>query len=314
MQWSNWMDAVIVVCSCVDSFILQKASIQAINISVLRLARLARVFRVAKFMRAGALFSELRILLSTLVVAVRGIFWSVVLLAGIVVAGGILMAQIAFNFIDDDSISLQRRIWLYENFGTSFQSIYTMFECTFTGGWRFFSRPLISEVHYAFAVFWVVWIILVNFMTMRVIGALFLKSTLAVAAQSDEKLAMQAQKRKKEIASKIELLFKTADESGDGCLGEQEFEAMLDKPEVVQAFDEMGLDMDELHALYSVLASDDGGADYEEFMNGALAMTASSPQLDNMKNSQNQLKLAGDMHLVLEQTMAIRKALGSLTA
>merc|ERR1719456_1885747 len=144
-----------------------------------------------------------------------------------------------------------------------------MFECTFTGGWRFMSRPLLEKISYGFAVFWILWVIVINFMTMRVVGALFLKSTLAVAAQSDERLAMQAQKQKKETAAKIEHLFKAADETGDGCLGEEEFEAMLEKPEVVAAFEEMGLDMDELWALFSVLASDDGGADYEEFMNAA---------------------------------------------
>jgi hypothetical protein len=312
-QYSNVVDAVIVVFSCFDSFVLQRMAIQTVNISVLRLARLTRVFRVAKVLRGAAMFSELRILISTLTVAVRGIMWSVFLLAGFVVTGGILMSQLAFNFFDNESIDLETRLWLYENFGTTFISIYTMFECTFTGGWRFFSRPLITDVHYLFAVFWILWIILVNFMTMRVVGALFLKSTLAVAAQSDERLAMQAQKKKKEIGEKIEELFKAADETGDGCLGVEEFEAMLSKQEVIDAFAEMGLDMDELYALFSVLSSDDGSADYEEFMTGALSMTASSPQLDTMKSAQNQLKLACDIHLVLDQTLAIRKTLSSLT-
>jgi hypothetical protein len=313
-QYSNIVDAFIVTFSCLDSFILQRMAIETVNVSVLRLARLTRVFRVSKVLRGAAMFSELRILIATLTVAVRGIMWSVFLLAGIVVTGGILMSQLAFNFFDNDAVDLETRLWLYENFGTTFISIYTMFECTFTGGWRFFSRPLIQDVHYLFAVFWILWIILVNFMTMRVVGALFLKSTLAVAAQSDERLAMQAQKAKKETAAKIEELFKAADETGDGCLGVEEFEAMLQKQEVIDAFADMGLDMDELYALFSVLSSDDGSADYEEFMTAALSMVASSPQLDNMKNSQSQLKLAGDLHLVLDQTILIKKSLASLTA
>ena len=44
----------------------------------------------------------------------------------------------------------------------------SMFESTFTGGWRFYSRPLIEEVHYAFALFWVLWVLLINFVTMRI--------------------------------------------------------------------------------------------------------------------------------------------------
>jgi len=222
------------------------------------------------------------------------------------------MAQLIFNFFDDDSITLERRIWLHDYFGGTLMCIYTMFECTFTGGWRDFARPLIVEVHYLFAVFWIGWIVLVNFMTIRVVGALFLKSTLAVAAQNDERLAMEAQKKKKETALKVEKMFKAADATGDGSLGEEEFESMLDKQEVIDCFDEMGLDVDELMALFSVLSSDDGQADYNEFLNGALAMTASSPSLDNMKSSQNQLKLLSDTHLILSETLAIRKVLGSV--
>jgi len=221
------------------------------------------------------------------------------------------MAQLCFNFYDNESLDIETRIWIYEHFGTTIMSIYTMFECTFTGGWRLYARPLISEVHYLFAVFWVAWIVLINFMTIRVVGALFLKSTLEVAAQNDERIAMEAQKLKKETAIKIEQMFKAADETGDGSLGEDEFEEMLQKQEVVDAFDEMGLDQDELMALFSVLSADDGAADYEEFMNGALAMTARSPSLDNMKSSQNQLKLLSDTHLILGETLAIRKALSS---
>lgn len=171
------------------------------------------------------------------------------------------------------------------------------------------ARPLIEEVHYAFAIVWMMWVILVNFMTIRVVGALFLKSTLQVAAQNDERLAMDAQKAKKETAKKIEAMFKAADSSGDGSLGEEEFQAMLEKPEVLTAFEEMGLDADELMALFSVLSSDDDAADYEEFLNGALAMTGSAPSLDNMKSSQNQLKLLSDTHLILGETLAIRKVL-----
>jgi len=303
------MDTIIVLFSCVDSFILQKASIQAVNISVLRLARLTRIFRVVKALRGAAMFTELRILIHTMTYAVRGIIWSVFLLAGIVLGGGILMSQLAFNFIGDESLDLERRMWLYEYFGTTMISIYTMFECTFTGGWRFLARPLIQEVHYLFALFWMMWVILINFMTIRVVGALFLKSTLQVAAQNDERLAMDAQKSKKATAIKIEAMFKAADSSGDGSLGEEEFAAMLEKPEVVAAFDEMGLDTDELMALFSVLSSDDAQADYEEFLNGALAMTGSAPSLDNMKSSQNQLKLLSDTHLILGETLAIRKVL-----
>lgn len=68
----------------------------------------------------------------------------------------------------------------------------------------------------------------------------------------------------------------------------------------MEEFAELGLDYDHMQALFKVLAKDDGTADYEEFITGALAMTSNSPSLDAMRAQQNQLKLAADVRLILE--------------
>merc|ERR1719247_508028 len=98
-----------------------------------------------------------------------------------------------------------------------------MFECTFTGGWRFYSRPLIEEVSYVFVFFWIVWIILVNFTTMRVVGALFLKETMNISARDAENCAMAQLKRKDSSAKMLRRIFHDADTSGDGFIDQSEF-------------------------------------------------------------------------------------------
>ena len=132
---NNVFDAIVVFFSCLDGFVMQPLKIKAVNVSVLRLLRLTRVFKFTKFLRFSENLSDLRILIKTLSHALPGIFWSMVLLWGIITAGGILMAQLAINFLDDESIDVDRRIWLYKGFGTTFASIFTMFECSFTGSW-----------------------------------------------------------------------------------------------------------------------------------------------------------------------------------
>lgn len=293
---SNVMDAFIVISSCLDVYVFGPLNIKVVNLSVLRLVRLSRIFRLAKVLRSSEIFSELRVLIRTLCIAVRGIVWSVFLLSFIIVAGGILMAQMAIQFLDNESVTVERREWLYIHFGTAMSSMYTMFECTFTGAWRFYSRPLIEEVSYFFAFFWLAWVIMVNFTTMRVVGALFLKETMAVSARDAENCAMMQLKNKGTSAEALRVMFNEADSSGDGLINGKEFNAMMEHDEVVDMFKSMGLDPDEVAAFFTVLSADDGAADYAEFITGALAMASSAPTLDRLKAMQNQIKIETLVH------------------
>jgi hypothetical protein len=237
------------------------------------------------------MFSELRVLIRTLGIAVKGVVWSIFLLSFIIVIGGILMAQCASMFLDDETIELERRRWLYQNFGTTWASMYTMFECTFTGAWRFYSRPLVEEVSYLFAFFWIFWVILVNFTTMKVIGALFLKDTMAVSARDAENCAISQLKNKGASAEKLRAVFNEADTSGDGCISKAEFNLMMQSEDVIEDFASLGLDPDEVTSFFTVLSADDGTADYNEFISGALGMASSAPTLDRLKAMQGQIKI-----------------------
>jgi len=297
----NYVDTAIVLSCCMDSFILTPLKIEGlINVSVLRLARISRISRAVKILRYSEHFSEMRILLRTLRLGIRGMFWSVVLLAGLILGGGILMAQLTMPYLEKDALSAERQEWLYRSFGTSARAIYTMFECTFTGGWRFYSRPLIDDFHHSFAFFWVSWIIGVNFTTMRVVAAIFLKQTMAVADIDAERLAMEHLKRREAFASSLRAIFQKGDMDGDGTISLKEFEGMLLDHEVALCFKQLGLDADEVEALFDVLSSDDGEADYEEFLTGALKMNSCARTIDSVQVMHNQLKMTRNLELILQ--------------
>merc|ERR1712167_218419 len=128
--------------------------------------------------------------------------------------------------------------------------MYTMFECTFTGSWHRYSRPLIEEVSYGYALFWIMWVIMINFTTMRVIGALFLKDTMAVSQRDAENQAMMQLRNKGTSAETLRQIFHDADKSGDGAVCTEEFEEMMKKRAVIEAFADMGLDLDEVNSFF----------------------------------------------------------------
>merc|ERR1719310_2267755 len=142
---SNVLDFCIVTSSGADCFILPLLNVRFASWSALRFVRIVRICKVAKFVRYSKTFSELRVAIRTLREAIRGVVWGVMLLFGIILAGVILMTQLASMYLENDSIDLQRRIWVYKNFGTVFASAWTMLECTFTGRWGIYARPIIDE-------------------------------------------------------------------------------------------------------------------------------------------------------------------------
>jgi hypothetical protein len=292
----NILDAFIVTSSCVDAYIFQPLEIRAVDLSILRLVRLTRILKLLKVVRSSPFFSELRVLIRTLAIAIRGIVWSIVLLTFIIIAGGILQAQFAISYLEDDTIPMETRVWLYKNFGTTMSAMHTMFECTFTGSWHRFSRPLVEDVSYIYAAFWVLWVVLINFTTMRVIGALFLKDTMAVSARDNENCAMNQLKNKVESTEMLRIIFHDADVSGDGQIDQGEFDAMMERVDVVDQFALLGLDADAVSAFFTVLSADDGAADYNEFITGALAMASSAPTLDRLKSMQAQIRINKNVH------------------
>merc|ERR1712194_254571 len=102
---------------------------------------------------------------------------------------------------------------------------------------------------------------------------------------------MSQLKKKGELSEALRMIFRSADTSGDGAISQEEFDMMMAHSQVVEEFANMGLDLDEVSQFFSVLVADDGAADYNEFLNGALAMATSAPAIDMMKHLQHEIKI-----------------------
>merc|ERR1712039_1164013 len=111
------------------------------------------------------------------------------------------MVQITIEFIEDESNAYDKRVWVYEHFGTSARSAYTMFEATFSAGWVPVARTLIEDVNSFLGIFWVLYIILINFTVMRVVAAIFLKQTMSAANDDAERVAMATMKDREKFGN-----------------------------------------------------------------------------------------------------------------
>mmetsp|Transcript_54844 Transcript_54844/g.100554 ORF Transcript_54844/g.100554 Transcript_54844/m.100554 type:complete len:561 (-) Transcript_54844:107-1789(-) len=279
---ANLFDTLIVVVTCVQMYILQPAGIMKDGsfVAVARLIRLVRVMRFLKVVKFAEACAELRILARALSGCLGSLFWSMMLLAALIVAGSIVLFQLVLAYIEDESNPDRWREWSFETLGTMPLCMMALWEATFTASWFRYSRVMIIQMNTAYALFWVPYIVCINFSVMRLIGALFLKETMAVASVDAEKNAIARKKRQRNFAEKIREVFEEADHSGDGLISADEFQDMLFNARVGACFENLDLEVYEVGMLFELLAADDGTANYHEFLEGALKLKQSAQTID----------------------------------
>eukprot|EP00440_Ansanella_granifera_P018987 gb/GFBE01020633.1/.p1 GENE.gb/GFBE01020633.1/~~gb/GFBE01020633.1/.p1 ORF type:complete len:559 (+),score=155.45 gb/GFBE01020633.1/:1-1677(+) len=302
-------DALVVIACCLESFILSPLGLvdapQLIYLRFVRTIRVFRAIRVLKFMKS---FENLRVLVRTLGSTMDDLAWGMMLLLLIIIASGMLMVNLCQGFILNEQEDQTMRLWLFERFGSSGKAAYTLFEATFTGTWVQSARPLIVDVNPGFAFFWVLYVTIVNFAVIRVIAALFLKQTLAVASEDAEKTARENMKKKEDFARNLRQIFQYADSSGDGLISFEEFHGMIKEPHVLELFMKLQLDLSDVSALFLILADEDGTASYDEFLKGAMAMKATARNLDIVSIKHEIDSVRRDVVKIHEQICLLTKA------
>lgn len=308
-HWLNVVDGLIVMITCVDSFIVRplESGMGGLNFAALRIFRICRIFRMQKVLQYSEHMGEMRILVETLMLSLQGLFWSALLIMVVIMSAAIVMVQLSLTFLGNDSIPLERRQWLSNMFGTTSRAFYSMFECTFSSGWGFYSRPMIEEVSLGFALFWGVYIVCINFAMIRVIAAIFLKQIMFVAGLDAKRIATEKAEEKNRVAAELEKMFAIADSSKNGAISRPEFDKMLQDPHVLIYLDQMGLEIEDAVALFSLMSLDDGEADYAEFLEGAINMKSQARAIDIVQVLHRQVEMHAELASMTETLQSLRR-------
>jgi len=179
-----------------------------------------------------------------------------------------------------------------------------------TTAWVNSAGPMIFNVDSLFALFWIPYVIIVNFAVTRVIAALFLKQTLEVAAQEKEKVASEAKKKKDKVAKRLRQTFKLADESGDGCVSYADFLRMLQEPDVLEGLEEMELNSNEMRALVDLLSEGGHPVQISDFLHAALTMNDAARTIHMMQTSIDVARLERAVKEVSDRQTMLLKRLG----
>lgn len=225
IMFLNVFDACVVAVNAVELLLLPLLVLgsdpdQVNSIRVIKLFRIARTLRIVKTVQ---LFRQLRLLVGTCIASIGALFWSMILLMVMKVGFALIICQALQGVVMDPGTEESTRIEVNRLYGSFLKALYTMFEITHSGSWPAVVRPIVEQVDAWYAVLFLAYITLVVFAVIRIVTALFLKETLASAA-NDADMVMEDNRRSAvEANMKLQELFHAADDDGDGHLSPDEF-------------------------------------------------------------------------------------------
>lgn len=298
----NYLDMIIVFTGLAELYVLDLIGITFPNIMAIRLLRMVKLAKVLRIVRLLRFFRHLRILVVSIVASLGALGWSIVFLSLLQMMAAILMTQLLQHAITDTARPEKLRNELLQHFGRWSYSMLTMFEITIApGAWGKIGRLLIFQVDGLYAIFFVSYIWGITFAVVRVISALFLKETLAVAAEDEEhSIEERARKRQKEI-NHLRMIFNAADYDYSGTVSLAEFTKVVQEPRVAHWLGEVGLDLNEMTGLFGLLDDGDGQVSMEEFLAGATRIRGTARSADVVTLIYENRRMMSDLKEALDQ-------------
>jgi len=284
----NLFDLCLVTFCTLDLWVLPalQGSAQG-NITFMRLVRLVRLSRGLKVIRVMKAFAKLRILLRTVAASFMALLWSMVLLGLLNFGAAIFLCQLLQPSLLDEELKPEIREFIFEMYGTSARALWTMFEFTHSGGWPNYARPIVESVHWAYALFFALYVSVVVFAVTRIITALFLKDTLQIAANDSDMMIQEHLQKTKKYVEKLRDLFELADRSGDGMVSLEELEDLCNIPEVRIYMHLLELEFYEVQGLFNLLDPGRGKISLTEFIGGVLRLKGQARSMDMVAVNDN---------------------------
>lgn len=304
LDLANIFDGVLVLLGLIDMIISRPFTGGAVrdeDIALLKLTRALKSLRAVRILRSFRFVRGLRVLVKACRCFLPSLFWSMALLAVFVAMGALTLGNTLQVYILDDTLEHEDRQWLWDHYGTSQRSSWTLYEVTFAGNWPTNARPVMEKADNIFALFFLVYITIIVFALIRVISAIFLKDTLDVVQNDAEHMVVTRLKKRNEDIAKLEGVFRAIDKSGTGLINEEQLAEILSQSAVKDYLQSMDLDVHEGRALFHILDNGDGEVTLDEFIDGIMRCKGPARAIDQVAMSADMKNLDKKVNIIIQQ-------------
>merc|ERR1719221_2601377 len=171
------------------------------------------------------------------------------------------------SFIKDPTNDPDIRLKIYNHWGSFMRAYVSMFEITLAN-WGPNCWLLMNEVHECWGFFFIFWRCCFGFAVIQVITSVFIQHTFKVASRDEDVMIQEKQKASEAYLKHLDKLFTSLDESCDGLISREEFDAALKQPRVKYWFGALGVDVSDVPKLFLMLDNGRGQISKQEFIDG----------------------------------------------
>jgi len=286
-DWKWHVFDTLLVGTSVIELILEAASLSiaaGMDAIIVRLFRMIRLVRLLKIVRYITAFRELRLMINGLFSSIRSLFWSFVLLGGLIYVFSICFSQAAIYFLQKDNFAAEPaevRDDFKEWFGSTQVSMRTLL-VSISGGadWVQFVLML-QTVDNLYSLIFIFYIMLVFHGVLHVIASIFVDSAMATSQTEKDQLIRGEMQQKDSYMKLIRGVLLEADHDQSGTISWLEFQRYLEDPRVKEFFKTIELDVTEARGLFKLLDVDESDeVPIDEFVTGCFRLKGGSKSLD----------------------------------
>jgi hypothetical protein len=250
------------------------------NARVLRAVRLFRIVRTLRIIRTLKYVREFRKMVYSLMSSVQTLFWSCLLMFGVMYTFALWFTQSAAHYSHNNgsNAGLER---YYSSFG---KTMYSLFGAVSDGySWHVLVDPWIAvDDHLSVALF-LLYITTVIFGLLNIVTSVFVESAMH-ATRHFQDLLMDARKKDLEMYTyHLERIFRKIDTDNGGTISFDEMNEFLtaEHSELPAYLEALGISSDDVWVLFKLLDRDSSGeVDIHEFCAGCLQLKGDAKSFD----------------------------------
>merc|ERR1719473_408244 len=228
------------------------------KLRMLSALRVIRMFRLVRLIRLLNMFKELWLVVHGLLESLKTLGWvSLLLVLFLYICAIFTTMQIGQNHADFDDYERASGGWDHEEyFGTVPRSMYTLFQVLTLENWADgVARHVLSKMPYM-VVFFVLFLMFTTFGLMNLVVGVIVENTLSASRNNEEKIKKMQEKERTRVLQHLRDIFLIADKDGNGTLTIEEFEAAIQKPDVMNRLKLIELPMSDAMELFYILDHD----------------------------------------------------------
>lgn len=272
----NIIDFIALLAAVVELFSLNLP----VDPTMLRLCRLAKLFRTIRVLRVSGMLDSLSMLARCMSSSGLTLIWSLLFLLVIQLIAAMMVCLMVRPYLQDESNDQLERSAVYRFYGTFSGAVLTLFE-VFFANWSPACRILTDNVTEWYSLLFLIYRCAIGFAVINVVNAVFVQQTLQVAKGDEEVLFLEKQKAEEKYFKNVAKIFEKLDTSGDGLLSWSEFEQLLEDPKLRFLLDKLEIAAGDLKVLFDLLDdTGDGEISVEEFIEGVTRFKGNAKSLD----------------------------------